>query len=87
MMKDVSFRAIKREDIPAIGNRAKPAVRLLMDFIDSGLECAEVELGKYSANGLASTMRGAVNRAALPVRVMQRDGRLFLVLIKKETRE
>ena len=82
----MKFTACKVADIPVIGNPENPVVKFLFDFIDSKVEAAEVTEFGYSLNSTAGSLRGIVQRGNLPVKVIQRQKRLFLVRtdIKKE---
>ena len=82
----MKFVACKVADIPAIGNLKNPVVKLLFDFVESKAEAAEVTASEYSLVSTAGTLRGIVQRNNLPIKVIQRQKRLFLVRtdLKKE---
>ena len=82
----MKFVACKAEDIPAIGNPENPVVKLLFDFVESKAEAAEVTASEYSLISTAGSLRGIVQRNRLPVKVIQRQKRLFLIRtdLKKE---
>ena len=82
----MKFEACKVADIPAIGNADNPIVKLLLDFLNSNIEAAEITGTTYSINSTAGTLRATITRNNLPVKVMQRRKRLFLVRtdLKKE---
>lgn len=82
----MKFVACKLEDIPVIGNPENPIVKLLLDFVESKAEAAEVTASEYSLISTAGSLRGMVQRNNLPIKVVQRQKRLFLVRtdLKKE---
>lgn len=82
----MNFVACKLADIPAIGNPENPHAKLLLEFLDSKEEAAEVTSSAYSLNSTAGSLRGIINRSNLPIKVVQRQKRLFLLRIdpKKE---
>lgn len=79
----MNFKAINREDIPAFVNSESPYAVLLKDFLDSNIEYAEINEFQYGASATASSLRNLIARGKLPVRVMQRGNRLFLINTKK----
>lgn len=62
------------ESIPEI-TRAGKALELLQEFIDSGMEMAEVTAETKS---FATSLKNAAKKSALPVEVFNRQGRAYL---------
>ena len=75
----MEMRAIKREDIPGFANRNNPTARLLKEFLEGDADCVEIVKMATGLNGTASKLRNTVSNAKLPIQVMQRDKRLFLI--------
>ena len=75
----MKFVACKVEDIPVVGNPDNPIVKFLFNFLESKVEAAEVTGFEYSLNSTASSLRGVIQRGKLPVKVVQRQKRIFLV--------
>ena len=75
----MKFKACTMKDIPAMGNMDSPFAKLVMDFIDSGAEAAEIEHEPYGLSSASSSIRNICYRGKVPVRVMQRHKRLYLI--------
>ena len=85
----MKFEACKVKDIPAIGNPDNPIVKLLFDFLNSNIEAAEITSFDYSLNSTAGNLRSTIIKNNLPVKVAQRQKRLFLIRtdLKKEAED
>lgn len=75
----MNFKAIKIAEIPAMSNMDNPNAKLVVEFLESGLEAAELTDYEYGLNSIASGIRGVLHRTRLPVKVIQRQKRLFLI--------
>lgn len=73
---------IARDDIPGFANQDNPTSKLLVAFLKGDADCVEVVKMPHGLESTASALRNAVSNNRLPVKVMQRQKRLFLV--KKE---
>ena len=75
----MNFKAINCEDIPAMGNRDNPTVKLIMDFLESGADAAEVTDSPYGVASTVGSVSSACRRAKLPAKAIQRQKRVFLI--------
>lgn len=69
-----------------MGNMDSPSVKLVMGFLESGLEAAEIDFSPFGLNSASSAIRAVCHKAQLPVKCLQRQKRFFLVRtdLKKE---
>lgn len=75
----MELHAIKRDDIPGFAVKDSPAAKAPSDFLESGVEAAEITGYPYGLNSFSGNLRQIINRNHLPVKVTQRQKRLFLV--------
>ena len=75
----MKFVACKVKDIPSMGNPDNPFVGLLFEFLESEAEAAEVTNSVYGLGSTTSALRGIVTRNNLPVKVVQRQKRVFVI--------
>jgi hypothetical protein len=75
----MNFKAISLTDIPAMSNMDNPNAKIVVDFLESGIDAAEVTDFTYGLESTASSIRSVLHRTRLPVKVIQRQKRLFLI--------
>ena len=83
----MEFIACTVEDIPAMGNASSPFAKLIIEFVNSNIPAAEIKPDPYGVNAAASTIRAMCCRSSMPVRVVQRQKRLFLIRTDMENKE
>lgn len=75
----MDFKPCALKDIPAFGNMSSPYAKLITEFVNSGTEAAEIDHAPYGMDGAAATLRRICCTGKVPVRVMQRNKRLYLI--------
>ena len=75
----MTFVPFNSDNIPGFANPENPFAKLLVDFDKSGLDCVEVKDLPYGFNSSVSSLRGFIQRGKLPVKLVQRQKRVFLL--------
>lgn len=76
----MKLKAISRNELPP--RHAKPGKnqRLLFEFMDAAMDCAEVQIDEgANATRTACSLRTSIKKLGLSCYCIQRKGRIFLV--------
>ena len=84
----MDFKACTIKDIPAFGSSSEFG-KLVLDFMNSGAEAAEINHEPYGLDSVGSNLRRICYAGKVPVRVSQRNKRIYLIRtdLEKEARK
>ena len=75
----MDFKACTLKEIPAFGNMSSDFGKLILNFINTGAEAAEIDPHPYGLASASSNLRRICYTGKVPVRVAQRNKQLYLI--------